>query len=117
VIPGIFHLTLVHNRGIAFGLFSQFPWLLMAVVTVSLILITWISHRPAFRKPLDQWVFGLILGGALGNWLDRVLYGAVIDYFDFRVWPVFNIADSAISIGVGIYLFYLLRQPQESKSS
>ena len=117
MIPGVFHLTLLHNRGIAFGLFSQIPWLLIAVVAVSLIIILWMAHRPAFRKPFDQLVFGLILGGAFGNWLDRVLYGAVIDYFDFRIWPVFNIADSAISIGVGLYLVHLLRQPREVKVS
>lgn len=117
IIPNVFHLTLVHNQGIAFGLFSQMRWLLLGVVTVSLGLIFWMSHRPAFRNTRDQWVFGLILGGAIGNWLDRVQYGAVVDFFDFRIWPVFNIADSAISIGVGIYLWYLFRSSASKQNS
>lgn len=114
VIPGIFHLTLVHNYGIAFGLFAQLPWLLLIVVSLSIILLAWAAHRPAFRRPLEQIVFGLILGGAFGNWLDRIQYGAVIDFLDFRVWPVFNLADTAISVGVGIYLLYLFRSPQKA---
>lgn len=116
VIPNVFHLTLVHNHGIAFGLFSQMRWVLLVVVSISLALIFWMAHRPGFRNTRDQWVFGLILGGAAGNWLDRVQYGAVIDFLDFRIWPVFNAADSAISIGVGIYLLYLLRSSASKQS-
>lgn len=82
---------------------------LLIIISLSLVLIAWFAHRPDFRNQRDQWVFGLILGGALGNWVDRVQYGAVIDFFDFRIWPVFNVADSSISIGVGIYLLYLFK--------
>ena len=109
VIPNIFHLTLVRNHGIAFGLFSEMKWVLLAVISISLLVIAWMAHQPSFRNKRDQWVFGLILGGAFGNWVDRIQYGSVVDFFDFRVWPVFNVADSAISIGVGIYLLYLFR--------
>ncbi len=109
VIPNIFHLTLVRNHGIAFGLFSQMKWVLLVVISISLLVIAWMAHQPSFRNKRDQWVFGLILGGAFGNWWDRIQYGSVVDFFDLRVWPVFNVADSAISIGVGIYLLYLFR--------
>ena len=109
VIPGILHFTLVHNHGIAFGLFAHAQELLLGVVTISLIVLFWVAHRPALQSSFDQWVFGLILGGATGNWLDRILYGSVVDFIDFRIWPVFNLADSAISIGVGIYLLHLFK--------
>ncbi len=109
VIPGFFYLTLVHNHGIAFGLFAHAREVLLVIVSMSLAVLAWVAHRPAFRKPLDQWVLGLIWGGAFGNWLDRIQYGAVVDFLDCRVWPVFNVADSAISIGVGIYIVHLFR--------
>ncbi len=91
-------------------------WALLIVVSVSLFLIGWMAHRPAFQNLRDQWVFGLILGGAFGNWVDRIQYGAVVDFLDFRIWPVFNLADSAISIGVGIYILYLFRDSFRRRS-
>jgi len=52
----------------------------------------------------------LILGGAIGNWIDRIQFGAVIDFLDFRIWPVFNVADSAITVGVCLYLLVFIRK-------
>ena len=60
-------------------------------------------------SPGGRLAFALILGGAVGNWIDRLRFGSVIDFLDFRVWPVFNIADSAITIGVVWYLLILMR--------
>jgi signal peptidase II len=113
VISGIFHLTLVHNTGIAFGFFNNSRILLIAAITVSLIVLAVWGVRGAKggHRPLESAALALILGGAIGNWLDRIRYGAVVDFFDFRVWPVFNVADSAITIGVCLYLLILLRKP------
>ena len=117
VIANFFHLTLVHNQGVAFGFFANLRGLLLPVISISLLVILWMAHQPAFKNFRDQWVFGLIFGGALGNWVDRIQYGAVVDFLDFRIWPVFNIADSAISIGVGIYILYLFfGSTQKAKS-
>ncbi len=112
VIPGIFHLTLVHNTGIAFGLFNNSRVLLMAAITVSLVFITIWGARGAKDggRPLETAALGLILGGALGNWVDRIFRGAVVDFLDFRIWPVFNLGDSAITIGVCLYMWMLLRK-------
>lgn len=66
---------------------------------------------------LAKWGMALILGGAIGNWIDRVRFGAVIDFFDFRVWPVFNVADSAITVGVVLYFFLILRKESQEKIS
>ncbi len=102
VIPGIFHVTLVLNNGAAFGIFRNMgvAFILMTFVAVVLILL-YVLRSKAMSAPLAA-AFGLILGGALGNLVDRIKFGYVIDFLDFRVWPVFNIADSAITIGAAI---------------
>lgn len=109
IIENIFHLTLVHNKGIAFGFFRSHPQLLFLLITFSLVfLFVW-----GLRMREGTWAhrlgLALILGGAVGNWLDRLRHGAVIDFFDFRVWPVFNVADSAITIGVCLFIILMLR--------
>lgn len=98
VIPGVFHLTLVHNTGVAFGLLAGQGSMVMAITSV-LILVLLATNRRAQPAPLLSWGMGLILGGAIGNLIDRVRFGAVIDFLDFRVWPVFNLADSCITVG------------------
>jgi signal peptidase II len=103
VWPGVFHLTLVHNTGVAFGLFRNAGWLLTAVSLAAAAAILFFHSRaaaPAGRREIARrlaWAF--VAGGALGNAYDRIRFGAVIDFLDFRVWPVFNLADSAIVCG------------------
>lgn len=110
VLPNIFHLTLVENRGIAFGLFQGFDPVLFSVITVSIFLLMIWGFRTPPAQVRIQGGIGLVLGGALGNWIDRVRLGAVVDFLDFRIWPVFNLADTAITIGVGLFLLDLLRK-------
>ena len=107
VFPPVFHLTLVENQGIAFGLFQRGDSILFIVITLSIgaLFYLGIFSNPPLR---NQSALGLILGGALGNWVDRIRVGAVIDFLDFRIWPVFNFADTAITIGVGILLLDLV---------
>lgn len=108
VIPNFFHLTLVLNRGTAFGLLRG--WGIIFII-LSVAVIAWIAVYARRHKNIDNiliWVLGLIMGGALGNLYDRVLFGCVIDFFDFRIWPVFNVADSCITIAVGILAWQLL---------
>ena len=110
VISGIFYFTLVHNTGVAFGFFRQHPQLLLGLISLSLcFLLVWGIRVPPQQKT-QRFALALILGGALGNWVDRLRYGAVIDFLDFRVWPVFNVADSAITVGVTLFAWHLLRQ-------
>ena len=111
LFPEVFHLTLVYNTGIAFGFFRHHQSLLFILITLSLIfLFLWGLRIHSARKSQASvhWGLGLILGGALGNWIDRLRLGAVIDFLDFRIWPVFNLADSAITIGVCWYMIRLL---------
>lgn len=86
----------------------------MGLITVSLLLLGVWAVRVEARSSGGRLAFALILGGAVGNWIDRLRFGAVIDFLDFRVWPVFNIADSAITLGVVLYLFLLLRKKPAS---
>lgn len=101
VIKGVFHLSLVHNTGVAFGLFRNHNTFLSIFSLAVIIYIAWYSLAHKKDRSLCQRVaLGLILGGACGNLIDRARLGYIIDFLDFRVWPVFNIADSAITIGV-----------------
>jgi signal peptidase II len=109
VIQGVFNLTLVHNRGAAFGILKNQLPLFIVTAAVAIALIFWSlksnSHKKNYALSLS-----LILAGALGNLIDRLLYGYVIDFLDFRVWPVFNVADSAITIGAVILGICILRE-------
>lgn len=115
-VTGFFDLVLVYNPGAAFSfLADQAGWqrwffaLLAVVVVVWLVALTW-RHRREVRLPL---AFSFIVGGAVGNLLDRLLHGAVVDFLYFHVqryyWPAFNLADSAITLGVGLMLWAQFR--------
>ncbi|MGB3933972.1 MAG: signal peptidase II [bacterium] len=100
LIPGVFHLTYVQNTGAAFGFLRGKTLFFIVVAVLVLGFIIFLAPRLSREKPLLGLVFGLLLGGALGNLIDRIRFGYVIDFLDFRVWPVFNIADMGIVVGV-----------------
>ncbi len=110
VLP-FFNLVLVWNRGVSFGLFNQtdplMPYLLMALAAVLVAMVLRWLLRAETR--CESVAFGLIIGGAIGNVIDRICYGAVVDFLDFHVagqhWPAFNVADSAIVVGACIILY------------
>ena len=105
-VTSFFNIVMVWNKGASFGLFSsQSPWTQIVLgglaVVISIVLIVWLT------KAQNRWLatsLGLVVGGALGNAIDRALYGAVADFLDFHVagyhWPSFNVADMAITVGV-----------------
>ena len=116
VIPGIFNLTLVLNRGTAFGLFKG--WTILFII-LSVAVIAGIIIYVLRNKGIDillSWALGLILGGALGNLFDRLRFGCVIDFFDFRVWPVFNVADSCLTVGVLILIFKIFSERKKKEA-
>ncbi len=99
-MPSVLHLTYVQNRGAAFGLFQGQQCLF---IVLALGIIAWLVWELAFRPSASRavrWGCALVLGGAAGNLLDRLRFGYVVDFIDLRVWPVFNVGDSAITIGV-----------------
>lgn len=109
IAPGFFDLTLVMNPGVAFGIFADVPpawrWLVTVFSLTALILLCALASRivPEGSR-LGRLAIGLVLGGAIGNLADRARFGAVVDFFHFfwrgYHWPNFNVADSAISVGV-----------------
>lgn len=111
IVKGIFHLTLVHNRGAAFGLFRNQIILLISVSFFAILLIYFNLKKNIRDKKFSLYKLSLsfILAGALGNLVDRLCFGYVIDFLDLRIWPVFNVADSAISIGAILLGWSLLK--------
>jgi len=123
--PGL-ALTHVHNTGIAFSLFSSGGWLsrvvLHGVILTAVVLIGWMARRHGHHQLMAGFAFGLILGGAVGNLIDRILYGWVVDFIHLWVrigdrrwsWPDFNVADSAITVGAILLIINeLLPGPRE----
>jgi signal peptidase II len=111
VLPKVFHFTLVHNTGIAFGLFKNNEFVYLVIPAIAVVLLVYNIYYYHKAGDLDYAyivAFSLILGGAIGNLIDRIHIGYVIDFIDFRVWPVFNIADSAITVGAFIILLKCL---------
>lgn len=108
VVPHVVYLTYVQNSHGAFGLFGSHPLLLAAFASAVLIgFFLW--YRNTGNAGLTTHIaFGLILGGAIGNIADRMRLTYVVDFIDFRWWPVFNVADSAITIGVVLLLVRML---------
>ena len=106
IIYKVMHMTLVHNTGIAFGLFKGQDFVFIVVPIIAIILLAYNIYYYKYNNEKLSRLYiiaiSLILGGAIGNLVDRIAYGYVIDFIDFRVWPVFNIADSAITIGAVI---------------
>lgn len=121
VIDGVFNLTLTFNRGAAFGLWSGLSsgWrevVLAATILVALTFVAYLMTRSHYQTFVAQSSLAAILGGAIGNVIDRVKFGAVVDFLDFYLgtyhWPAFNVADSAICVGV--VLLILFQTPVQS---
>lgn len=110
IIKNILHLTYLTNTGSAFGLFKglNLIFILFSIAVAIAVLHHLRKIKPAER--LLQFSVGLLLGGTIGNLIDRIAYGSVIDFIDFRVWPVFNIADSAITISIILLIILLWKK-------
>jgi signal peptidase II len=105
-------LTYIHNAGAAFGLFQGSRWFFVGVSVLSGVILCALALSGRYRDPWILAAFGLILGGALGNLIDRLWLGVVIDFIDVgigaRRWPVFNVADMGVTVGVGLLALRLL---------
>lgn len=108
VPAGPLHITLVHNTGGAFGLFQSGAAPLAVISLAVVVVIVVYSRRVGSFSGLVGTALGLELGGAAGNLADRLRLGYVVDFIDLQVWPVFNIADASITIGVILLAVYLM---------
>jgi len=111
VIPGFFQMNYITNKGMAFGI--NLPVGISFFSGISLIItcfLVWILWRERKNNLLVRISLAFILGGAIGNLIDRILFGEVVDFFDFMIgdfhWYIFNIADSAVTVGIILMLFY-----------
>jgi len=108
VINNVLHFSLVHNTGAAFGIFKNQAavFIFVSVFAVARLVLVYknLGHDNLLLKSGCM----LVLSGALGNLIDRVRLGYVIDFIDFRIWPVFNVADSCIFIGACVFAFVLI---------
>ena len=109
LIKNIFHFTYTTNTGSAFSLFQNQTSLLIwfSIIVIGAILY---NYDKIIKNKIMTYGFALILAGAIGNLIDRVFLRRVVDFIDFRVWPVFNIADSAAVIGVILLVIYLIKE-------
>ncbi len=119
IIDGFFSLEFVYNPGAAFGMLAHQQWLFIAVSVGAILGILYFLRQPESRQGVMPWGLGLLLGGAAGNLVDRVRYDKVVDFLLFHwkeySFPNFNVADIAITVGVGLIMLHLLLTG-ESKS-
>ena len=126
VIKDFFHITYIENFGIAFGIFGQEAnplkkYLLLLVVLTAMVIITIYWLKYSSHHILFDLACGLILGGAAGNFIDRFVRGSVTDFLEFGIkthrFPVFNIADASVSIGVALFIFYIIFISEAKKTA
>lgn len=103
---GFFRLTFVHNTGSAFGLFQGHGVILSIIAFVAVGAMIWLYRSSPMPPVLMRAALGLQMGGAIGNLIDRLRLGYVVDFFDVGAWPVFNIADSSVVVGIVILAWY-----------
>ena len=109
VIENIFHWTYILNPGAAFGMFEGSRWFFVVIAIGVLVGIWYMKDEINEGGWMMQYGAALFGGGAIGNLIDRARSGLVIDFFDFRIWPVFNVADIAICVGVSMILWKVLQ--------
>lgn len=107
IMKNILHLTYVTNTGSAFGLFKKLNIFFIFISIVVIIAIYIYLNKIRNNERLLQFAAGLLLGGTIGNLIDRLIFGHVIDFIDFRIWPVFNVADSAVTTSIILLIFLL----------
>ena len=111
IINNVLHFTYVTNTGSAFGLLKNLNWFFVFFsVIVIIIVFCYLRKKIPEKERFLQFAVGLLLGGTIGNLIDRILFRAVTDFIDFRIWPVFNIADSAVTVSVAIFVILLWKK-------
>ncbi|HJA47784.1 MAG TPA: signal peptidase II [Candidatus Agathobaculum intestinipullorum] len=121
LLENVFHLTYVENRGAAFSLFAQFDsrWIFVALAVIVSVAIVVVLYKHLIQTALGRWSLVLVAAGALGNAIDRVAHGFVVDLFDFRLihFPVFNVADIFICVGGVLFVIYFLFQHKDEDTA
>jgi len=112
LVSGLLSLTHVRNPGVAFSLLPRVPVLIPAAIALTLLSQLFYNEALWTGRPRTKWALVLLAGGALGNLIDRLRVGAVIDYIDLHLWPVFNLADVAVTAGAALLVLSLATRTQ-----
>ncbi|OWZ84211.1 signal peptidase II [Natranaerobius trueperi] len=114
IIDNVFHLTYSVNPGAAFGILAHRTTFFIIMTIGLLLVILYLFYKLNDNYKLVKFALALQFGGAVGNLIDRIRTGYVVDFFDFRVWPIFNVADVAIVMGVSILVYFILFSYKET---
>lgn len=111
IIKDVLHLTYVENTGAAFGMLKEYRWIFMSLSAIYIVaIIIYLFYSRAKRHTLLTLSLCLILSGGIGNMIDRIFYGYVVDFIEFRLinFAVFNLADTEVSVGAALLVIYLI---------
>lgn len=114
IVENVFHITYILNAGAAFGMLEDSRWFFVAMAVLVLAAFVYYRRLILSEDMFIQYGCALFAGGALGNLIDRIHTGLVIDFFDFRIWPIFNVADIAICVGVGCIIWSVLMETKKA---
>lgn len=121
LIENFFHLVHWRNKGAAWGIFQDYNTILAVVSVVTVLVLFLFRHSFQLHRKSSRVALGLITGGVVGNFIDRVRFGYVVDFLDFQIsryhWPAFNVADSAICIGVVLYILVSWRSDRREATT
>ena len=115
VIKNVFRFTYLENRGAAFGMLSEHRWIFLIISTVAIVAIIFYMIKFKPKSKLEIVAIAFLAGGGIGNMIDRIALGYVVDFIDFYAFPkiwsyVFNVADSFVCIGAGMLVLYLVQE-------
>lgn len=110
VIDGVFHFTYIQNPGAVGGLFADSPWVFNSITTIVIIVCLFMFFTGRIKSKLAIWAVALVVSGGIGNMIDRLTLGYVIDFIDIRIinFYIFNVADCCVTIGAGMLILYFI---------
>ncbi len=117
IIGNIFHLTYVMNTGAAFSMLPNQTLTFIIITCLAVVISLFFYYRVDRKRVLLRLGIALEVGGAVGNLIDRIRFGSVVDFIDFRIWPVFNLADFTIVVGVALICWELLKHDSRGRSN
>ncbi|MDQ0253798.1 signal peptidase II [Evansella vedderi] len=121
IIEGVFHLTSHRNAGAAFGILQGQMWLFFIATVIVIGVVIYYIQTEGKKHRWFGWALGLVLGGAIGNFIDRVLHGEVVDFLDVYIftynYPIFNVADMALVVGVIMLIIHVLKEEKNQRKS
>ncbi|SDM63328.1 signal peptidase II [Fictibacillus solisalsi] len=121
VIENVFYITSHRNRGAAFGILQNQMWFFIIITIAVILAVIYYMQKHAKHQPLLRLALGLVLGGATGNFLDRIIRKEVVDFLDVKIgsynYPIFNVADSALVIGVILIFIQTLMESKSKKEN